>query len=170
MREVSQEVVAERGRIEKLKPKESDFMGKKGYRRKYNPDGSYQWRYRFKPNDGRKATREFNETVEMMRPFSRAAVELSSREQAKQPKVAMRDLNGNVQNIAPHLADKVARGGWRHAFMGRGTVTMVARAGVLWKMTRSGWRMVQAPKKREGLLSDPAGELWRHVSGRWRHF
>lgn len=68
------------GRTNALKPKESDFIGKKGYRRYYRKDGSYSWRYKFAPNDGHgRLTKEATEVGEMMKPYQRADIERAAK-------------------------------------------------------------------------------------------
>lgn len=61
-----------------LLPTEADFKGKKGYRRRYRKDGSYTWRYRFKPNENGKLTKEAVEVGERMRGFNVAEMERQS--------------------------------------------------------------------------------------------
>jgi len=88
-RELTPQAVRDRERVQRLKPKEDDFKGKKGYERYHvvevggqrvkvqgeAPDGSYKWAYHFKPNDHGKLTREAAEVGEMLRPFQRADIE-----------------------------------------------------------------------------------------------
>lgn len=63
------------GKSNRLKPKESDLIGKRGYKRHYREDGSYTWTYDYKPNDHGKPTREGAEAMELLRPSMRADAE-----------------------------------------------------------------------------------------------
>lgn len=53
----------------RAKPTESDFKGKPGFWRQYRADGSYEWGWKYQPNDGHgKLTKASHEVLEMMRP------------------------------------------------------------------------------------------------------
>lgn len=61
-----------------LLPTEADFKGKKGYSRRYRKDGSYSWRYRFKPNENGRLTKEAQEVGALMHGFNLAEMERQS--------------------------------------------------------------------------------------------
>lgn len=164
----------------KLRPTESDFAGKKGFKRRYRKDGSYEWRYRYKPNDHGKVTREGAEVQEMLRPFQRADIERTARDQAKREKVNLRDANGALHAIDAPLADAIARQrGWTHARRSKRHRVERGVDGMLWQLDRVGWRPLgvrclgtpisgKRTISKIGIQRDPSGNPWRWIAGEWR--
>ncbi len=183
MSEVTREQVKDIGRCQKLLPVEADFIGRKGYSRKYRPDGSYEWRFRYRPNVNGKATKTQEEMVQRMRPFMRADVERHGKIQAKQERVAMKDGEGRVGLVDAGLADQAARrNGWTHSFRARGNVEpgVGGKYPMLWRRCAGGaWEplgvhCLGTPLRgsptvpRRGIQLDPDGNPWRWIAGEWR--
>lgn len=174
----------------KLLPTEKDFIGRPGYERKYNRDGSgrYKWRFRFRPNVDGKWTKEGAEVLERMRPFWKKDNERHQKNEAKKERAAMRDRDGRVQYVDPHLADKAAeRNGWGHFTHRSRNVIETGPDGMLWKWLSGGWyptgrwclstpySQKNRPKggKSDGSINfgvqhDPNGTPWRFVGGEWQ--
>lgn len=117
----------ERIEIGRKRPTEEMYRGKKGYRRFHvdvsgqkkageAPDGTYKWEYKFQPNDKGKMTREAQEVMEHIAPFSRADTERHARMEAQTPKVTLKDEHGSAQYIRAEQAESVAnKNGWHSA-------------------------------------------------------
>ena len=179
-RHITSEQVAEIGRVQRLKPKESDLIGKRGYRREYREDGSYEWRYRFKTNDRGRPTKQALEVGEMMRPFQVADAERHLKNQAREERVALRDRDGHSHFLDPALADQTARqNGWSHRWRARGAAVECGTGGMMWRRARTGWEPLgvrcfgtplfggSARVSRRGLQWDPDGAPWRWNGTQW---
>ena len=116
MKEITPEEVKSGAEAHKKKPTEADFKGKPGYWKKYKPDGSYEWGYKYTPNDGHgKLTKEAQEVHEMMTPFNHAAVEHRAKVESKAEKETLTDSNGRVRFIPAEKARQTAqRNGWKY--------------------------------------------------------
>jgi len=113
--------VAAIAKAQALKPTEAEFIGKKGYSRRYRKDGSYTWRYRFKPNLNGVKTKEQQEVESLMRPFHRADTERVAELQSRRERVSVRDGAGQRQYLEPDKVDETAqRNGWKHDWRGSG--------------------------------------------------
>lgn len=168
------------GAVQKLKPTESDFKGKKGYRSWLDKHGKRQWAYDFKPNDAGKPTKAGLEVQEMLKPFQRADAERHSRLQGKIEREMLRDGDGGRQYVEPHLARATAqKNGWHHAFNYRPTPIERGPDGMLWRATRGGWepmgvRCLGTPLVGSrtvpcrGRQRDPEGAPWGYIRGQWR--
>lgn len=174
-RGVSTEQVSQLAQVNKLRPKESDFIGKPGYERKYAKDGTYKWRYKFRPNDNGKLTREGAEVQERLRPFQEADTNRVLG-LPKKPAVAMRDRDGKINYIDPTLADKQARkAGWTHVWRAGGASVERGVDGMLFRRWRNGWEplgvrclgkpLVDAPL--ESPQRDPSMGIWVQNNGEW---
>ena len=109
--------LAERKKITRLRPTEKDVeaaFGSHRIRRKYRPDGSYEWRMPFRPNDGQgKHSHDGQAVMELMRPFWRADSERHSASQARTPRAMLKDKTGSAQYVEPEKARETAdRNGW----------------------------------------------------------
>jgi hypothetical protein len=181
--EVTPGQLEERKAAVKKRPRESDFIGKPGYSRTYNDDGSYSWRYQFRPNDGHgKPTREGAEAIEMMRPSIAADTERNAKLQARIPRAKLVDQDGGVQFVDAAKADVVAqRNGWRHRWRAGGRRVERGPDGMLfaWDSHGRAWeplgvRCLGTPLRggarvsRRGLQRDPDGMPWRWIAGEWR--
>jgi hypothetical protein len=171
--------VKEVGRVQRLKPKETDFIGKPGYRRTYRPDGKYDWSYEFKANDNGKVTNEAREFGERLLPFQRADTERQSRLQSKVEKVRLKDQNGNTHYLDAALAGVGCPEGWSHSWRPRGATVERGVTGMLWRRAPKGWEPLgvrclgvplsgRATVSPRGIQRDPDGNPWRHVMGKWR--
>ena len=180
--------LAEMRKARSLMPGEDQYVGKKGYARKYREDGSYEWRYRFQPNEGGRLTREAHEVGEHIAPFVRADHERHTKLQAKVPKVRLKDHNGQVRYLEPGLADATARrNGWSHAWVAGGNRVEVGIEGMLWRELSDGWEPLgrwcitrpndwaQVPTRGKadgsfrcsGVLRDPDWNLWEASGRKW---
>lgn len=180
--------IAEQTRVRKLAPTESEYVGRPGYERKYREDGSYTWRYRFRPNEGGRLTREASEVGEHMAPFVQADAERHAKRQAKIPKVKLKDKDGRVRYLEPGLADATARkNGWSHAWDVGGNRIEVGLEGMLWRLVAGQWEPTgrwctsrpfghsPRPKrgkadgsfKCSGMLRDPDWNLWEARGRKW---
>lgn len=171
------EHVADLAKNEKLKPKEEHFIGRKGYERKYRPDGSYKWRYKFKPNDQGKETREGAMVKEMLRPWQRAEAERSAKNQAMVERVAQRDRDGQIHYVDAALADATARkAGRSHAWRAGGVRAERGIDGMWFRLIRDEWEptgrleIKTCGKRcpRGGIQRDPDGNRWAYFAGAWR--
>jgi hypothetical protein len=180
-REVTPAQVADIGRAQRLKPTEQDFKGKPGYWRKYRPDGSYDWGYRFRPNDGHgNLTPEGAAVQEMMRPFQVADTERHAALQGRTDRIAVKDGDGRVQYLEPQVAENaVHRAGWRHHWRAGGIRVERGPDGMLWRWFGGGWtptgrHCLGTPFRgspfvtRRGIQRDPYGDPWRFAAGAWR--
>lgn len=175
---VTPEEVSDLRKANALRPKESDFIGRPGYRRKYRPDGSYEWRYRFKPNDHGKLTREAHEVGEMLAPSMHADADRSAKRSGKTVRAALRDGDGKVRFVEHRLADQAAkRHGWSHVWKSGGLIVKRGlRGDMLWRLVRDEWEPtgksqvgVLAPEVPcEGVQTDPDGADWIGANGAWR--
>ena len=116
-REITHAEIKERARINRLKPTESMFKGRKGYYRKYRPNGSYEWGYNFTPNDGHgRLTKQAHEVAEAMQPFTRSSTEFEARNQRDVPRETLKNGNGEVQHVDASRARAIASAnGWKPA-------------------------------------------------------
>lgn len=171
--------VAEQARVQKLAPVEGDFIGKKGYERKYNPDGSYKWRYSYTPNEGGKQTRESHEVWEMMKPFVAADTERVHKKRHGIERATLKDKDGRVRLVRAAQADACARqNGWTHAWRAGGASVASGPQGMLFRRAPEGWeplgvRCLGTPLRgnREvpcrGVQFDPSGMPWRGLGDHW---
>lgn len=190
---LSSEQFAEHQQAQRKKVKESDLIGRKGYERKYNADGTYRWRYKYGVSNQGKPTREFSESVEMMAPYSRASVEFYQKHHANKPKAALVDHEGRTRLVEPALADQTARRtGWSHRWRAGGSRVESGPGGMLFRMkTRGGWEpigngrwclgtpLTAGGRPRRGKMDGtmlrlypqiaPDGEIWEWVLGEWQH-
>ena len=177
--EISHEQVDAIGRCQALQPRESEFIGKRGYKRTYRPDGGYEWRYRYTTNVNGKMTREAGEVLEMLRPFSKADTERHQNREAKKERAKLRDRNGAVCFVDPERADDAARrNGWAHVWSARGVRVAAGPDGMLFRLTKDweplGVRCLGTPLHgsalvpRRGVQHDPDGNPWRWIAGAWR--
>jgi hypothetical protein len=159
----------------KLKPTESDFKGKKGYKRTYRPDGSYEWSYSFTPNENGKKTKEAQEVGEALKPWQRAEVERMARRPVK-PKDKLRDQNGEIRLIDPAKADLTARkNGWSHVWRAGGVPVESGVNGMLFRRNGNGWeptgRLEAGVMGREAptdqVQHDPDGNPWVYNGMEW---
>lgn len=187
-REVTAEQVAEMARCQALLPREAEYVGRKGYRRKYRPDGTYEWRYRFQQNDGSptntKRTAEGHQVLERMRPFMRADTERQAKLQKQQQIETMKDRDGQMRLVPAGLTDQAARrNGWSHVWRARGNRVETGAGGMLFRLLRcdgGGWEPLgvhclgtplrggSATVPRRGIQYDPDGNPWRWIAGAWR--
>lgn len=179
-RALTSEQVAENASVRSKLPTERDFKGKKGYWRKYRPDGSYEWGCRFRPNADGKRTNAASEVLEMMRPHSEAATALAIRRAQSQDKAALRDKDGGIRLMAPAVADAAARrNGWHHHWRPRGNPVEQGPEGALFSWRGGEWvclgvRCMGTPLKgsrnvpRRGIQHDPDGNPHRFIAGDWR--
>jgi len=177
---VTTDQVADIGRCQSLLPREADFIGRKGYSRRFREDGSYSWRYRFQQNDRGKRTAAGHEVLERMTPFMRADTERHAKIEAKKPRAVLRDKSGRRRLIDPALADRAAReNGWSHVSSGGASRVEGGVGGMLWKwLVREWWplgvRCLGTPLKgsrrvsRKVIQYDPDGHPWRWIAGAWR--
>lgn len=176
---ITPQEVAEVGRVERLKPTEADFTGKPGHWRKYRADGTYEWGFKFRPNEDGKLTRDAEMVGEMFRPHNRAALEHQSLKKAAKPRETLRDGDGRVHFVDARLAPAAAaRNGWHHHWRPRGNPVERGRGGMLWRWAGRweplGVRCLGTPLfgRREvdedSVQFDPDGEAWEHVDGEWR--
>lgn len=180
MRSLTHEQVADVGRCQALLPTEAQFVGKKGYKRKYRADGTYEWRYRYTTNHKGKLTREANEVLEMMRPFSKADTDRHSALEQKKPRVALKSRDGAIQFVEPALADRTARqNGWTHVWRARGNRVERGPDSMLFRCVGGEWEALgvhclgtplwgSATVPRRGVQHDPDGRPWRWIAGSWR--
>ena len=173
------------GNCQRLKPKEEDVvsaLGKKGHRRRYREDGSYEWNVSFKPNEGGKPTREFQAMCDLMKPFARADVARFSAMQAKLERATLKDADGKMQFVDAALADSTAqRNGWGHHWRAGGCRIERGVGGMLWRWIShaEGWSPTgrtclgtplsgsDLADKRE-IQYDPEGTAWEWKHSRWR--
>lgn len=190
-RTVTAEQVADIGRCQSKLPREADFIGRKGYSRRYRPDGSYTWKWKFQQNDKGKRTRDGAEVLDRMTPFMKADTERHAKLQAKKERMRMRDRDGRVRLIEPALADRAAQtNGWSHVVSVSGSRVEGGVDGMLWKWIggRDGWKPLgrwcmgtpwtpasRPPTGRRdgtmkpiGVQHDPDGNPWRWVADEWR--
>jgi hypothetical protein len=180
---LTHEQVAEVGRCQALLPREADViaaLGEKGHRRKYRPDGTYEWSHPYTTNVGGKLTREAQAVHELMRPFSAADTARHARNQQKVERVALRDRDGQVSYMEPALADATADStGRRHVWKTRGNPVERGAEGMLWKLVGGEWwplgvRCLGTPLRgsarvpRGAIQHDPSGLPWAWRSGAWR--
>lgn len=178
-RAMTPEQFREYDRVSRLRPKESDFIGKPGYKRTYRKDGTYSWRYRYKPNHGEnRPTKESAEVWERMKPFVAAdtARKLSRERPAK---AVLRDQDGGVRYLDPALADKAARrNGWTHYWRAAGNRVERGIDGMLFRSAPRGWeplgvRCLGAPATAEAAAPlpspqrDPFGNEWVAAGDGW---
>lgn len=173
-------------KLNRVKPKEADFKGKKGYRETFDENGKRSWRYRFPVNEHGKMTKEAREVGEMFAPLARVEAELGATN--KSPKAVMKDKDGNVQFVDPGLADATARrNGWTHSWRAGGNRVEVGIDGMLFMHWSHGWEPMgrwcqttphdwsKPPKngRKDGTMRctgtqrDPSGDLWEAVKGEW---
>lgn len=181
MRKVVQtaEDVREVGAVARKLPREDWFIGKKGYRRTYRPDGTYTWEYRHRPNDGGKLTHAGAEGVEMLKPWLEASANRQAKVAARQEHVAMRSADGELVYVVPERADDAARrNGWRHHWRSRGSPVVAGPDGMFFRPGKQGWEPLgircfgqplrgSATVSKRGLQRDPDGRPWRWFCGRW---
>lgn len=167
--------LSEIGRCRKLLPTEKDFIGRKGYARKYRADGSYEWTYDYKPNVQGKKTKAAAEVEEMMRPFHQADLERNHKLRGGGPKAAFKDERGQVQYLAPEsLASKPSS--WRHHWRAGGVPVVAGPQGMLFRWIKRQWEatgrleagIIGKRAPRYGIQRDPDGVPWRFVGGEWR--
>lgn len=183
-REVTPEQVSEMARCQALLPREAEYVGRNGYRRRYRPDGTYEWRYRFQQNDGSptntKRTAEGHQVLERMRPFMKADAERQARLQKQHETATMRDAQGEVRLVPAGLTDQAARrNGWSHVWRARGNRVETGAGGMLFRWSAGAWepmgvRCLGTPLRgsaavpRSGYQRDPDGNPWRWIAGAWR--
>jgi hypothetical protein len=137
----TEQQVKEKAACEKLLPTEKDFAGRPGYSRKYRPDGTYEWKYSYRPNVDGKLTKEGGEVIERMKNFTRADSERHLKNQKKVDRAKMKDKDGGVRFVEASLADEAARrNGWSHALSGRRCRIETGPDGMLFKLEPRGWR------------------------------
>lgn len=178
--EMTHEQVAEVGRCQRLLPKESDFIGKKGYKRKYRPDGTYEWKYSYTTNHNGKLTKEAQEVIQMMTPFSKADTERHLKMQRTKPRATLRDHKGQLCQVDESMADQTARANkWHHHWRPRGNRVEFGPDGMLFRCVGGDWeplgvRCLGTPLRgkalvpRRGIQHDPDGDPWRWINGKWR--
>lgn len=188
-RTVTTEQVADIGRCQSLLPREAEFIGRKGYSRRYREDGSYEWRFRFQQNDKGKRTKVGAEVLDRMKPFMRADTERHAKNEAKKPRARLRDRDGRVRLVDPALADRAARtNGWSHVVSVSGSRVEGGVGGMLWKWLAgewyplgrwclsTPWHQGNRPEngRRDGTMlprgvqHDPDGNPWRWIADAWR--
>lgn len=183
-RELTAEQVSDVAKCQSLLPREAEFIGKKGYRRTYREDGSYEWRYRFQQNDGdrnhTKRTKAGHEVLERMRPFMSADAERHAKMQAKEERVTLRDRDGGMRVVSAGLADDAARrNGWSHGWRARGNRVESGAKGMLFRLVAGEWEglgvyclgvPLLGPKEvpTTSTQPDPDGHPHRFVAGEWR--
>jgi hypothetical protein len=176
VRAVSLEDAKEVARIQSLTPPEEAFKGKRGYQRKYDKNGRYKWRYRYKSNENGKLTREGAEVQEMLMPSLRASSERQAKHKA--PVVALKDQGGQVHYVDPALAEGAARqNGWSHRWRAGGESVESGVDGMLWRWLRHKKEWEPTGRYEAGILGrtveckgiqrDPDGHPWRGLEGRW---
>jgi hypothetical protein len=188
---LSPEQFSEHQQVHRKRIKESDLVGKKGYERKYNPDGTYRWRYKYPVNDRGKPARAFSESVEMMAPYNRGAAEFYQKHHAGQPKAALLNHEGQTRLVEPALADQTARRtGWSHRWRAGGSRVESGPGGMLFRQVRGGWEPIGEGRwclgtplttggrprcgKKDGAMlrlypqMDPDGEVWEWTLGEWQ--
>lgn len=183
-RTVTVEQVREVGRCQRMLPTESDFKGRKGYWKKpkdsANPDGPYDWGFRYRPNVNGKPTKTQQEMLSRFKPFMRADTERHAKLEAAKDRVTLKDRDGGVRFVDPALADQAARrNGWSHSWRVRGNPVERGVDGMLFKLVGGDWwplgvRCLGIPLRgrqrvsRKGLQHDPDGHPFRWVAGAWR--
>lgn len=177
---VLSERVKDIGRCQKMLPVESDFIGRKGYSRRYRADGTYEWRFRYRPNVNGKPTGTQSEVVERMRPFMRADTERHAKLESAKDRARLKDKDGAVRFVEPALADQAARrNGWTHSWRARGNRVERGFDGMLYRCASGTWEALgvhclgtplrgSALVPRRGIQHDPDGHPWRFVAGEWR--
>ena len=160
----------------RLLPTEADVisvLGMKGHKRKYRKNGSYTWTHDLRPNDHGKLTREASGVKELMSPFQKADVERHSALESTTPRERLRDGNGNIQYVEPHLVKTtVQRAGW-HAHIKVGGSVKIERGdgGMLWRSIQGKWEPTGKLQlgidgkecAKIGVQYDPDGNPWRWV-------
>jgi len=169
-----QDDLGERQRVERLRPQKSDFIGRKGFRQ---AEGSSEWSYHWRPNDGARKTRQQHEVEDMTRPWRNAETERMAKLQGRSPRASLRDRDGGIRYVDAALADQAARrNGWSHHWRARGTrVERGIEGGMLWRQCPGGWEPtgkaclghpIEA-RRLPSLQVDPSGRIWRRVGRQW---
>jgi hypothetical protein len=163
------------GEVQKKASQESDYKGKKGYWNKGSrEDGTYQWGYKFKPNDNGKPTKEFNEVLEMQKPFIEA--DEARVHSVPKPKVLLRDRDGGVRYIDPARADATAKKhGWSHVWRAGGIPVERGADGMLFRKLHDGWDptgrytvgIFGEEVPHDTTQRDPDGNVWTHTGEGW---
>lgn len=139
---VTQERVAEKAKVERLNMTEADAeaINPSGHKRTYRADGSYEWSNTWTPNDGHgNLTPTMNAISERIAPYIEAERSRQTAIQERIERVQLKDGDGRVQYVEPHMADATAaRNGWRHRWTGRATRTF--RNGVWYVRDGREWR------------------------------
>jgi hypothetical protein len=129
MQPISAESLAEKRKIDRLRPGEREAVaayGESRIERRYRKDGNYSWSVKLQTNDHGKVTADGHKLQELVMPWARADSERQSRIQAAIERTTLKDEAGSAHYLTPAIADRDAdRNGWHHA--GR-PVGVLARA------------------------------------------
>jgi len=183
-REFTKEQVTQVGKCQRLKPGEKEFEAAGlPIRRRYRPDGQYEWRSKIKTKDSNgKLSKHAHIMGELMKPFMVADTERHAINQEKLERVRVRDCDGGVRTLDPALADGAVRThGWGHVWRAGGLkVERGVMGDMLWRWGYPGWeplgvRCFGEPLfggtrtvSRRGLQLDPDGNAWRWIDKAWR--
>jgi hypothetical protein len=188
---MTREQVAEKARVDRLRPTEADFqaINPAGHKRTYRPDGSYTWENNWKTNHGGKKTRVQHEVEARYSSFTEADNARWSKIQKATPRVAMKDSGGAVHFVEPGRADDAARrNGWGHSWRVARVIKKAGPDGMLWSLIKDEWyptgrwcagdphEWSVRPQRGNAdgtmmlghLYTDPDGNRWRFVAEEWR--
>lgn len=172
--------VVDIAKCQQLLPKESQFIGRKGYYRHYNKDGSYRWGFKYRPNVDGKTTKIGGEILDSMRPFMRADVARHQKLEAEKRRVAVRDGAGQIRMLEPHLAERARlEHGWGTPTVRGASKLYDGEGGMLWRRRGDEWqptgrRCLGRPLFGSAFVSklsvqyDPDGNPWRWIAKKWR--
>lgn len=113
------QALLERRKINKLCPGEqavAEAFGESRIKRKFRPDGTYEWSMPFKPNDGHgRPTKDGAKVMDLMSGYWRADSERHTQNQSKVERVALRDEAGSVHYVEPHQVEGSANSNRWHS-------------------------------------------------------
>ena len=143
---------------------EKDFQGLPGYARRYRKDGTYEWRYRFRPNAYGRPTKEAERVRDLMLPSFKISTQRAAL--MAQASAASAALVGSTTD-----AD-----GWSRPSRVGGNPVERGVDGMLFRWSVRRWeplgvRCLGTPLFDHGPLKspqrDPDGHLWWGEEGEW---
>lgn len=163
-RELSQEVLKQTREGNRAGAQEKDFQGLPGYSRRYRKDGSYEWRYRFRPNAYGRPTKEAERVRDLMLPSFKVGTKRAA-------------LMAQAAAAAgPALVDTDAENGWSQTRRTGGCPVERGVDGMLFRLLAGKWwplgvRCLGTPLVDAGPLRspqrDPAGNVWWLEDEEW---
>ena len=165
----------------RMRMTEADFqaINPAGHKRMYRPDGSYEWRNSWRPNEGGKLTRTAEAINEGLRPAQKFDQERHSEAQARIERVKLVDSRGEVHYVESGRADASAQAnGWGYSWKAGGLILKAGPDGMIFRLWRDEWeptgRLEAAITGEEcptdTFQRDPDGNTWGYDDGEWRKF